>query len=183
MNFFDPTIYCYWTKTFLILLFLEIQNYKGPYRAQIGTPFYRPRSGTDRVGRFITSLALDRLSYRGHIFPDWVPIGGPPKFLHGFYWMYPLSNEKKFWINLIVLPNATAFSWFHPWLWIDAKNRFYCYETSPNTRLKNFYDAVFVPLWANATPISRTAFSCPYFQSICDAHHSDVRLSSSYDLV
>lgn len=26
---------------------------------------------------------------------------------------------------------------FHSWLWIDAKKRLYCYETSPNTRLKH----------------------------------------------
>ena len=32
--------------------------------------FKGPRSGSDRVGRFITGLALDRLPYRSHIFPD-----------------------------------------------------------------------------------------------------------------
>ena len=50
---------------------------------QIGPPFYKPRSVPGRVGRFITGLALDRLPYRGHIFPDRGPIGAPPKFLHG----------------------------------------------------------------------------------------------------
>ena len=56
---------------------------EGPCLDQIGPPFYKPRSGPDRVGRFISSLALDRLPYRGHIFPDRGPIGAPPKFLHG----------------------------------------------------------------------------------------------------
>ena len=31
--------------------------------------------------------------------------------------------------------------------------------------------SVFVPLWTHATPILRTAFSCPNFQLICDVQH------------
>ena len=42
-------------------------------------------SGPDRVGRFITGLALGRLPYRGHIFPDRGLIGAPPKFVHGSF--------------------------------------------------------------------------------------------------
>ena len=59
----------------------------------------------------------------------------------------------------------------HPWLWIDEKNRLYCCETLPNTRLKYTHHAVFVPLWATVTPILRTAFSCQNFQSICDVQY------------
>ena len=60
---------------------------------------------------------------------------------------------------------------FYPWSWIDAKNRFHCCETSPNTRLKYPHNAVFASLWANAAPILRTIFSSPNFQSICDVQH------------
>ena len=60
---------------------------------------------------------------------------------------------------------------FHPWLWIDAKNRLYCCETSPNTRLQHLHDTVFYRLWANAAAILLTAFSCPNVQSICDVKH------------
>ena len=48
------------------------------------------------------------------------------------------------------------------------KNRLYGCKTSPNTWLKHPYDTVFIPLWSNAAPILRTAFSCPNFHSICD---------------
>ena len=42
----------------------------------MGLPIFRLRSGPDRVEGFITSLAPERLPYRG-------PIGAPPKCLHG----------------------------------------------------------------------------------------------------
>ena len=41
----------------------------------------------------------------------------------------------------------------HPWLWICAKTRLYCNETSPNTRLRHIHDAVLVSL-------SQTRCSC-----------------------
>ena len=51
---------------------------------------------------------------------------------------------------------------FHPWLWIEGKNRLYCCKTSPNTRLKHTHEAVFVLLWVNAAPILRWAFSSKF---------------------
>ena len=53
-------------------------------RAEIAQLVPKFRSGPDLVGRFITGLALDKLSYRGHLFLDRGPIGAQPKFLHGF---------------------------------------------------------------------------------------------------
>ena len=57
---------------------------------------------------------------------------------------------------------------FYPWLWIDAKTRFYCGETSPNTRLKHPHHAVIIPLWINAVPTLCTVFWCSNFQSTYD---------------
>ena len=53
-----------------------------PNLDQIGPPFYRPRSGLDRVGRFITSLAQDRLPYIGATF---FPIGARSAPHQNFY--------------------------------------------------------------------------------------------------
>ena len=47
----------------------------------------------------------------------------------------------------IVLTISSSEVWndgpiFHPWLWIDSKNRLYCCELSPNTQLKNHFIVV-----------------------------------------
>ena len=87
-----------------------------------------------------------------------------------FFW----SRFSPFSSIFLTVPLSQVWSdkpMFYSWLWIDAINRLYCYETFPNTRLKHPHDAVIVPLWANAAPILRTTFSCSNFQSICDVHH------------
>ena len=52
-------------------------------------------SGPDRIRRFITGLALDRLPYWGHIFPDRGPIGDTPKFLHGALQNSGITNVSR----------------------------------------------------------------------------------------
>ena len=70
--------YIFWTN-YLLLLNEKPLNFT-IYR---NTQLEGAISGPDRVGRYITGLALDRLTYRGHIFSDRGPIGVLPKFLHG----------------------------------------------------------------------------------------------------
>ena len=85
---------------------------------QIRPPFYRPRSGPDRVRRFITGLALDRLPYRGHIFPNRGPVGAPPKFLHGNVLLYNnicvhVSTETSLLFTATKNPSPLSFVLFH----------------------------------------------------------------------
>ena len=81
--------------------------------------------------------------------------------------------RERWEYSLTVLSNGPARDgpMFHPCLWIDAKNRLFCCETSLNIRVKHPSDVVLVPMWANVAPILRTAFLCPNFQSICDVQH------------
>ena len=86
----------------------------------------------------------------------------------------PLKPILPFQSIFFIVPSSQVWSdepILHSWLWIGTKNGLYCCKKSPNTRLNHSHDAVFVPLWANAAPILRTAFSCPNFKSIYDVQH------------
>ena len=84
-----------------------------------------------------------------------------------------LSLESIPLFQFIVLIFPTSQVWgdqpiFHPWLWIDAKNRLCCCETSPNTRLKHPYDAVL--------------FHFEQARHLSCAQHSYVKIFSQYTM-
>ena len=74
----------------------------GPDRA----PHFRPRSGSDRVGRFITGLTLDRLPYRGHIFPVGARSAPHRNFCLGYAPIY-LTKNIYYIINIKVFEKVT----------------------------------------------------------------------------
>ena len=103
-----------------------LQKYK-IRRGQIGPPFYRSRSGSDRVWRFITGLALDKVPYRGHIFYDRGPIDAPPKFLHGYLskkdrMKSELTQYRRFCL-LFLFPHPNGISC------AVIRELFLCYDT------------------------------------------------------
>ena len=94
------------TNNYLLLLNETLLNFAVRRNTKLegsisGPPFHRLSSGPVRVRRFITGLALDRLPYQGHIFPDQGPIGVPPKFLHRG--LSKKSNFSVFFANHIFL--------------------------------------------------------------------------------
>ena len=99
----------------------------------------------------------------------------------------PLEPILPFQSIVLAIPSPQVWSdgpMFHPWLWIDAKNRFHYCETSPNTRLTSLPCLLARALLVDGHPIWFWGFSSPFlWWSPHLVYYCNVCLSSSYDLV